>query len=220
MVQHQYNVPRLTKTAVDAKKKTLRSTQAATERVQKLRGEYWQQVRDIEPHNLVFLDETGVMLGLTRTYARSPCGSRVYDLKPFYRGARVTVIGAISLTGVVALMTLDGAMDGNAFKVFIKQCLLPQLWSGAVVVMDNLPAHKLAAIKPIIEAVGARVLNLSPYSPDFNPIELWWSQLKSFLRQFFPTTTIMVDVLIATALDLINLKHLRNWFANFCYCTQ
>ena len=220
MVQHQYNVPRLTKTATNAKKKTLRSTQAATERVQKLRGEYWQQVKDIEPHNLVFLDETGVMLGLTRTYARSPCGSRVYYLKPFYRGPRVTVIGAISLTGVVALMTLDGAMDGNAFKVFIKQCLLPQLWSGAVVVMDNLPAHKLAAIKPIIEAVGARVLNLSPYSPDFNPIELWWSQLKSFLRQFSPTTTIMVDVLIATALDLINLKHLRNWFANFCYCTQ
>ena len=220
MAEYQYHVPRPKKTTTDAKKKTLRSTQAATERVQKLRSEYWQQVKDIEPHNLVFLDETGVMLGLTRTYARSPRGSRVYDLKPFYRGARVTVIGAISLTGVVALMTLDGAMDGNAFKVFIKQCLLPQLWSGAVVVMDNLPAHKLAAIKPIIEAVGARVLNLSPYSPDFNPIELWWSQLKSFLRQFSPTTTIMVDVLIATALDLINLKHLRNWFANFCYCTQ
>jgi len=109
--------------------------------VQKLRGEYWQQVKDIEPHNLVFLDETGVMLGLTRTYARSPRGSRVYDLKPFYRGARVTVIGAISLTGVVALMTLDGAMDGDAFKVFIEKCLVPQLWTGAVVVMDNLPAH-------------------------------------------------------------------------------
>lgn len=220
MVQYQYNVPRLTKTAVDAKKKTLRSTQAATERVQKLRGEYWQQVKDIEPYNLVFLDETGVMLGLTRTYARSPRGSRVYDLKPFYRGSRVTVIGAISLTGVVALMTLDGAMDGDAFKVFIEKCLVPQLWTGAVVVMDNLPAHKIASIEPMIKAVGARVLNLSPYSPDFNPIELWWSQLKSFLRQFSPTTTNMVDVLLATALDLINPKHLRNWFANCCYCTQ
>ena len=126
------------------------------------------------------------MLGLTRTYARSPGGRRVYDLKPFYPGARVTVIGAISLTGVVAVRTLDGAMDGDAFKVFIEKCLLPQLWSGAVVVMDNLPAHKIAAIKPMITAVGANVLNLSPYSPDFNPIELWWSQLKSFLRQFSP----------------------------------
>ena len=81
----------LTARAINAKKKTLRSTQAATERVQKLRCEYWEQVKDIEPHNLVFLDETGVLLGLTRTYARSPRGSRVYDLKPFYRGARVTV---------------------------------------------------------------------------------------------------------------------------------
>ena len=76
MVQYQYNVPRSTETTVDAKKKTLRSTQAATERVQKLRGEYWQRVKDIEPSNLVFLDETGVMLGLTRTYARSPRGMR------------------------------------------------------------------------------------------------------------------------------------------------
>ena len=190
MVQHQYDVPSLTKRAINVKKKTLRSTQAATERVQKLRGEYWQQVKDIELHNLVFLDETGVMLGLTRTYARSPRGSRVYELKPFYRGSRVTVIGAISLTGVVALMTLDGAMDGDAFKVFIEKCLVPQLWSGAVVVMDNLPAHKIDAIKPMIQAVGANVLNLSPYSPDFNPIELWWSQLKSFLRQFSPTTCV------------------------------
>jgi len=167
----------------------------------------------------VFLDETGVELGLTRTYARSPQGSRVYALKPFYRGAKVTVIGAISLTKVVALMTLNGAMDGNAFEVFIKQCLIPQLWFGAVVVMDNLPAHKLASIIPLIRAVGADVLNLSPYSPDFNPIELWWSQLKSFLRQFSPTSTKMVDRSIATALDLVNPLHLRNWFANCCYCT-
>ena len=86
-----------TETAIDAKKKTLRSTQAATERVQKLRGEYWEKVKDIEPYNLVFLDETGVLLGLTRTHARSPRGSRAYDLKPFYRGARVTVIGAWEL---------------------------------------------------------------------------------------------------------------------------
>ena len=218
MVQYQYDVPSLTKRAINVKKKTLRSTQAATERVQKRRCEYWQQVKDIEPHNLVFLDETGVLLGLTRTQARSPRGSRVYDLKPFYRGAKVRVIGAISLTHFVALMTLDGSMDGDAFKVFIEKCLVPQLWSGAVVVMDNLPAHKIAAIEPMIKAVGAKVLNLSPYSPDFNPIELWWSQLESFLRQFSPSTSNMVDILLATALDLVNPKHLRNWFTNCCYC--
>lgn len=116
-------------------------------------------------------------------------------------------------------MTLDGSIDGNAFEVFVKKCLVPQLWSGAVVVMDNLIAHKRASILPLIRAVGADVLNLSPYSPDFNPTEQWWSQLKSFLRQFSLTTTKMVDTRISTALDLVNPNHLRNWFVNCCYCT-
>lgn len=188
--------------------------------MQQLRCKYWDQVLGIEPENLVFLDETGVELGLTRTHARSAQGSRVYSLKPFYRGAKVTVIGAISLNKVVALMTLNGSMDGSAFKVYVEKYLVPQLWPGAVVVMDNLPIHKLASITPLIRAVGAEVLNLSPYSPDFNPIEQWWSQLKSFLRRFSPTTTKMVDTLIATALDLVNPKHLKNWFVSCCYCAS
>ncbi len=86
--------------------------------------------------------------------------------------------------------------------------------------MDNVPAHKIATIETLIQSVGANVLYLSPYSPDFNPIEHWWSQLKAFLRQFAPTTTKMVDILIATALDLFNPKHPRHWFTNCCYCTS
>ena len=74
--------------------------------------------------------------------------------------------------------------------------------------MDNLPAHKVETIVPLIEAVGAKVIYMSPYSPEFNPIEHWWSQLKAFLRQFSPTTSRMVDILIATAIDLINPVHL------------
>lgn len=198
----------------------MRSSQARTERVQNLRSEYWQQVKNIDPENLVFIDETGVLLGLTRTHARSVRGTRVHDFKPFYRGAKVTVIGAISIKQVVAIMTLNDSMNSNAFKVFIEKCLLPQLWKGAVVVMDNLPAHKAAEIEPLIQSVGANVLYQSPYSPDFNPIEHWWSQLKAFLRQFSPTNSFRVDVLIATALDLVNPKHLKNWFTNCCYCTS
>lgn len=109
-------------------------------------------------------------------------------------------------------------MDAAGFEVYVSQFLVPQLWPGAVVVMDNLPAHKVAAIAPLIEAVGAKVLYMSPYSPEFNPIEHWWSQLKAFLRQFSPTTSQRVDTLIATALDLIDSNHLRNWFAHCCYC--
>jgi transposase len=128
------------------------------------------------------------------------------------------VMGAISMKKVVALITMNDSMDGKAFEVFIQKCLVGQLWEGVVVVMDIVPAHKIASIAPMIEAVGASILNLSPYSPDFNPIELWWSQLKSFLRQFSPTTTKMVDILIAVALDLINPQHLKNWFTKYCYC--
>lgn len=162
----------------------------------------------------------GVLLGLTRTHARSLLGTRVYDFKPFYRGAKITVIGAISCQQVLAIMTLNGSMNGNIFKVFVEKCLLPQLWSGAVVVMDNVPAHKVKEIEPLIQSVGASVVYQSPYSPDFNPIEHWWSQLKSFLRSFSPSTAKMVDILIATALDLINPVHLKNWFTNCCYCTS
>jgi putative transposase len=182
--------------------------------------EYWEKIQDIKPENLVFLDETGIILGASRSHARSQPGTRVSQLKPFYRGAKVTAIAAISREKVLALMTMNDSLDGAAFVVFIEQFLCPQLWPGAVVVMDNLPAHKLTLVVPKIEAVGASVIYLSPYSPDFNPIELWWSQLKSFLRSFAPTTTSMIDKIIAVALDLMNPKHLRNWFANCCYCTS
>jgi len=80
-------------------------------------------------------------------------------------------------------------MDSQAFEMFLKKCLVPQLLWGAVVVMNNLPEHKVDSIKPMIEAVGAFILCFFPYSPDFNPIELWWSQLKSLLIQFSPTRT-------------------------------
>jgi len=200
------------------KKRTSRSSQALSERVQHLRQDYWAKVTAIALKDLVFLDEMGVLLGLMRTHARALPGVRAYDFKPFYRGKKVSVIGAISVSKVLAVMTLDDSMNATAFEAYISQCLVPQLWTGAVVVMDNLTSHKVEAIAPLIEAVGAKVLFLSPYSPEFNPIEHWWSQLKAFLRQFAPTTPKMVDTLIATAMDLIDPKHLRNWFAHCCYC--
>ena len=119
----------------------------------------------------------------------------------------------------VELMTINDSSDGKAFEVFIEKFLVPKIGVGAVVVRDNLPADKMASIAPMIEAVGASIINLSPYSPDFNPIELWWSPLKSFLGKFSPRTTKMIDTLIAVALvDLINPQYLKNWFTKCCYC--
>ncbi len=109
-----------------------------------MRVEYWEKIKDIKPENLVFLDETGILLGLTRTHSRSPSGTRVAETKPFYRGDSFTAIGAISMNKVLAVMTMNDSMDGRAFVVFIEKFLCPELWKGAVVVMDNLPAHKLA----------------------------------------------------------------------------
>jgi transposase len=218
MGEPKHNVSDLAEIEFGAQKKTLRASQASSERVQLLRAQYWLQVRQINLNDLVFLDEMGILLGLMRTHARAAAGLRAYDFKPFYRGAKVSVMGAISVSKVLAVMTIDDSMDAAVFKVYIEQCLVPELWPGAVVVMDNLPAHKVEAIAPLIEAVGASVLYLSPYSPEFNPIEHWWSQLKAFLRQFSPTTSQKLDLLIKIAINLMNPNHLRNWFAHCCYC--
>jgi putative transposase len=99
--------------------------------------EYWEKIKDIQPNNLLFLGKTGILLGLTKTHSRSPFGTRVAEIKPFYRGAKVTAIGAISMNQVLAVMTMNDSMDGRAFAVFIEKFLCPELWKGAVVVMDN-----------------------------------------------------------------------------------
>ena len=179
----------------------------------------------------------GVLLGEMRTRARSLKGQRAYDLKPFYRGKRITVIGAMTHDCCLGIKTLDKGMNGEDFQQFLKEELAPKLWSGAVLVMDNLPAHKVKGVTQIIEDAGARVVYLSPYSPEFNPIEhLWCSAfaqivvlrrlerfafaLKIFLRQLSPKTQTAVEQLLNIALMLSNPEHFRNWFAHCCYCTS
>jgi hypothetical protein len=102
----------------------------------------------------------GFLLGLARNYDPSPHGSRVCDIKPFYRVAKFTAIGAISIKKLVALMTMNDSLDVKAFEVFIEKFLVAELGVGAVVVMDHLPAHKIASLAPMIEALGASIINL------------------------------------------------------------
>lgn len=174
----------------------------------------------IEPHNLVFLDEMGVLLGLMRPMGRAAKGTRVYDIKPFYRGTRTNVIGAISGSKVLALKALDRSLNGEQFKLFLQEYLVPNLWSGAVVVMDNLPAHKVQAVPDILAQVGAKALYLSPYSPEFNPIEHWWWELKAFMRRFVPKTKEALVGLLHLGSRLSSSETLRNYFAHCCYCTS
>ncbi|XGV94380.1 MAG: transposase (plasmid) [Leptolyngbya sp. BL-A-14] len=155
-----------------------------------------------------------------QTQGRSCKGQRVYDLKPFYRGRRITVVGAISQTAILAMQTLGKSMTGEDFKQFVSARLVPKLWPGAVVVMDNLKAHKVEGIEQMIEAVGARVVYLSPYSPEFNPIEHLWWQLKSFIRRFVPKSVETITKLLQLGVSLCSSRDLRNYFAHCCYCTN
>ena len=127
-------------------------------------------------------------------------------------------MGAMTQTKVLAMKTISQGMSGQDFQQFLQEELAPRFWKGAVVVMDNLPAHKVNGVTNIIEDAGASVVYLSPYSPEFNPIEHFWSQLKSFLRRFRPKTQDAVAKLLDMAIMLSNPKHFRNWFAHCCYC--
>ena len=116
-------------------------------------------------------------------------------------------------------LSFTGGSTGHLFVWFIETFLCPLMWSGAVVVMDNLPAHKVDGVKQAIEAVGARLLYLSPYSPDFNPIENLWSKLKGHLRAVEARASEALHEAIAHGLSLITLQDVRNCFTHGCYCT-
>jgi transposase len=184
--------------------------------VQLLRVQYWHAIGEVNLENLVFVDETGSNLAMTRRYARSLRGSRAYNDAPYQRGNNLTLIGAMALRGLVGEMTLPGAVDALAFKTYVKQVLVPNLWAGACVVMDNLPAHKVAGIREAIEAVGATLVYLSPYSPDFSPIENCWSKVKEFLRARAARTYAQLDQAIADALAAVTTKDIIGWFTHCC----
>jgi transposase len=136
----------------------------------------------LDPSRLVFLDESGASTTMTRRHGRAPQGERVVDKVPQGHWHITTMIGAIGLTGVVAGLIFEGATDTEAFATFVEQLLVPKLKHGQLVVMDNLSSHKSARVRCAIEAVGAHLLFLPPYSPDLNPIEKMWAKVKSLLR--------------------------------------
>lgn len=154
----------------------------------------------IDPDRLVFLDETGLNTKMTRLYGWAPVGDRCRDNAPFGHWKTVTFIAGLRLNGLTAPWVLDGPMNGDAFRVYVSDVLAPTLKQDDVVVMDNLPAHKVAGIRDPIIAKGAQVYYLPPYSPDMNPIEMAFSKLKALLRHK-PARTI--NTLIDRIADII-----------------
>lgn len=180
---------------------------------------YWQRILKVEAEKLVFIDESGFWVGMNRPVARSKKGMKAYAMRKFYRGKKMTIIGAIRQTKVVATRALENSMKKDDFLEFIKMDLAPKLKEGDVVVMDNLNSHHRKEVREMIEAVGASVEYLPVYSPDFNPIEMMWSQLKSFLWKFKIETMEGLARMTALAVSLVDSQTLNNWFTKCCYRT-
>ncbi len=166
----------------------------------------------------MFLDETGSNVTMTRRYARSKCGSPVYGSVPLNRGKNLTVVGAISATGgLVAWRAMDGAMTGDRFLAFVVEALIPALAPGAVVVMDNLSAHKTKAVRVAFDEAGVGVLYLPRYSPESNPIELCWAVVKARLRGVAARTREALRAGIAEALAAVRVETVKRWVRHCGY---
>ncbi|MGB3634732.1 MAG: IS630 family transposase [Rubrobacteraceae bacterium] len=158
--------------------------------------------RLLEPQSLVFLDESGAKTNMTTLYGRSEVGERCVDASPHGHWKTLTLLSAIRLDGVIedATIVVDGAMDGEVFANDAERCLAPSLRPGDLVVMDNLPSHKVTGVAEAIETAHANVWYLPAYSPDLNPIEKLWSKVKAWLRRVAADT---IDGLIEATADAL-----------------
>ena len=172
---------------------------------------------DLDPHRLVFIDETGASTKMARLHGRAPYGQRLRMSVPHGHWKTTTFTGALRLTGMTAPMVLDGPMTGEWFLAYVEQVLVPTLSPGDVVIMDNLPAHKGTAVRQAIEASGARLLFLPPYSPDFNPIENAFSKLKALLRKAAARTIDQLWTVIGDSLDAFTPAECANYFRHAGY---
>ena len=203
---------------VYAKKKSVLALERDSQRVQDARKTYEEIIKEIERSRLVFVDETGIHVALTRTHAWTRSGVRATGRVPL-KGNRLklTVAGAIALDGVRCLMAYEGGTTSESFLRFVNDALVPSLRPGDVVVMDNLGAHKTADVRAAIEAVGARLIFQPPYHPDLNPIELTWSKLKSLLRKMEARTLPSLSASVGVASQRVSTSDLNGWFSHCGY---
>ena len=197
-------------------KKTLIAAEQDTQRVKDLRFAYRFWSFTVDTRNLVFIDETGIHLGMTRLYGRAPIGQRLYDSEaPGDGGKNISLIGAMSIDGLIATFSIVGSVNTDVFLFYIQTILIPQLWVGAIVVMDNLPVHHAWVVREAIQAVGAKVVFLPPYSPDLSPIELCWSKLKRLLRSAKARTSEALDQALTKIInECISCDDALGWFAH------
>jgi transposase len=175
---------------------------------------------ELEAERLVFIDETGTSTNMARLCGRAPRGERLVGKVPQGHWKTTTFVAALRLTALTAPGVIDGPMNGNAFLAYIEQVLVPSLKPSDIVVMDNLSAHKVAGVRQAIEAAGARLLYLPPYSPDFNPIEQLFAKLKTLLRKAGERSVASLWSRIADLLGAFTPAECANYFRNLAYAPQ
>jgi transposase len=193
-------------------KKSLHATERDTEANQREREQFVERIGRTPPDKLIFLDESGVTTSMTRLRARCLGGKRIGEGTPGGHWKILTILGAMSLRGMIAAMTIEEATDTDIFLAYVESVLVPVLRPGDVVVMDNLSSLKAAGVRQKIEQAGAEVIYLPPYSPYLNPIEKAWSKLKQLLRTFKPRNKEELDNAVTKALTLISSDDAEAWF--------
>jgi len=178
------------------------------------------RLRQVDRNRLVYLDETGAKTNMLRLYARTKDGARAVDFTPQGHWNTTTLVAGLSLGGPLAPMVLDGPMDRACFEAYVTQVLIPALEPGAIVVMDNLSAHKSPSISAMFEAAEIELWYLPPYSPDFNPIEMMWAKVKGSLRSACARTQDSLLKAIAAALAEITEQHSAGFFNHCFVCMQ
>lgn len=181
------------------------------------RAAFQAEIQQIAPEDLVFVDESGITTHMVRRFARALGGGRAVGRAPAGRYEKLTLLGAIALPGLLALMTIPAATDEAVFLAFIEEVLVPELRPGQVVVFDNLAAHKRPAITAVIEKAGCRVILLPPYTPEWNPIELCWSKMKEFLRSRAARTLQTLETAVIDAMDAVSAQDAHGWFHHCGY---
>lgn len=175
----------------------------------------WQKVCDLT--KLVFLDETGASTDMIRLDGRAKGGERCFADAPGGHWKTMTFIAGLRCDGITAPWCLDGAMNGTAFLTYVETQLCPTLKPGDIVIADHLSSHQVAGVEDLLEARGARILYLPPYSPDLNPIEQLFAKLKTFLRKAMARSFDALVEAIDKALDLFSNQECQNYFRNSGY---
>ena len=171
----------------------------------------------LDSTHLVFIDETSVNTNMTRAYARGLEGERVIGRVPFAAWKTLTLVAALRCEGMTAPMLIKGAMNGETFLAYVEQCLVPTLERGDIVIMDNVPSHKVDGIQAAIESAGATLRYLPPYSPDLNPIEAAYSACKAFLRKCAERTEQALSCRIGQFVRRLQPEACANFFAHAGY---